>query len=1390
MTRTIPGSGAQIEPLFNEVFGVKAVKVVEGGSGYTSADPPRLTITGCGTPVEPALLYPIIDDDSGKIIHVRVLETGSGYNPLRVSITPLQDTPNVVSSFDINKIWQSNSNSSTTGNFLIQDSDVTDRVRIASDNHPKPALLSTNNLRIPEGSDVITDGAFDQSFVYRGGKDVPYDGQRIFQSNKSTAIMANGVLLHTPEWGSVGGAPAGFNIDTVKHDYIKTQDQYDGVIDNQKYYYHSSRLIDQFAETNGVLENGLLRVFTWNVKVEPDNLMLNVVSTLENSGNTPIEVGVTISEVGGDGTGEVSKVVRNSQGVPERVYVRLARGTFENGSRVLGSNGFYFTVSGDPITFNNVYYIDFGPDAEKFGAFIPGRYYFAPEDVKVKSNYLIIFNQSDSSNQGGIGHPIRFSTTPGGTLNSGSLYYNSTGSSAAPAADYENQYGASFIMNADEVNKIYYHCAYHRYMAGYAGDEGYMILDPVADTSPLTNDYYIGNYYQSDANDASTIDYSRHANGHSKILGMSFDGYPIYGPYGYTSGTTVGRMTSSYRLKTGAEIDGNRPTVTTVGTATKTVTVSNGEFLIDGQSVSVLNLDRGKVYTFNLNDSSNDSRIFLFSETEDGWHSLNDNTQIGNTAYVYSSSNITYFIDGSEVDYAGYLSGYTGATTRSVVYDVKVDAPTVLYVFSYSGANSGFRSVQNGYVLGDFIQDYIYDDSQGILDEFNGIFTSTPEYPNGTYAYFMAEDGSSNPAYPYAIGPKFYGTPIFVGDEVPDLVTQFPSGASGEVFLDGGAVSFIKMTKNGDGYFGPTQAKILGGEGTGATVTPVVQTVTGLTLQNDGRGFQTPPALIFEGGGGQGATGAAQIDVTGKLTGINIVDPGEFYQEAPYILITGGGGIGAKGEAVISQGEVVGINITNPGRGYTSPPNVIFQKLVNLKRITSTRQSYNSSSFFLTGLLKALTADDTTVYVKSTDAFPGSGSFIIDSETISYATKTSKSFGGLTRGVNFRYDQRVILDTNQNNAEGVSEYKFKVGDTVIRQIENSNNKIAKVYDWNPNLRELLVTFEVDELAFIDAGIPSTEDTIVQFDAGTPGSASSSFQPHVIVTEVGSSITTLTVPIGSIADSTFEDNDELEGAGDGIPDLVNTGTAYVNQISLDGGIHSSLYGVEETLGGQNTTLFQVGENIKDGSTPFKFAGIIEAGALSEGRPHEALIDIYFDAFDGNGLNFQINETVTGDSSGIVATVVSWDSVDKVLTIRGLVPYDTGDVSVGLGGLLYEFSENSTIIDFIVMNPGINYTAAPTISVEDIGDIQATGTVNMTTAGDQVESVTITNGGYGINPYVDGTYNTRPTITITNAGSDTTGTGAVLQAVVGGEKITGNGGASYRIKSIDYQSQIRS
>ena len=1404
MARTVPGTGAVIEPIFDEIFGVRAVKVTNGGSGYIPTDPPRLTVTGCGTPDVEALLYPIIDTDSGQIIHVRVLNRGRGYDPLRLKITPLQETPSVITSFDINRIWQGHPNSPTTGVFSTSNAgNIIDRLRIQSDNHPKPSMHTGIDVeRQPGGNALIGDRSFDQTFIYRGGKDVPNPGTRQIQVDKAIGIMANGGLLHTPEFGADGNPPAGFGIDTVKYDYVKNTNAYDAVIDNNTYFYQSSKIIDEFAITNGVFEWGQIQVFTWNIKVEFDNIFIAVNQVDETLGS--VEVGRIVDEISGTARAEVAKIVRDNQNNITHLYLRSVStgASFANGDKVLGSNGFNFTISEDPQALpNGIFYIDFGTDADEFGPFVPGQYYFAPEGIKVQRNYLIIWNQSDSSN--GVseahpqGHAMQFSTTADGVHNAspGTLYYNSTGVSQASAADYENEFAPIFLMNADENGFIYYFCKHHPDMSGKEGHEGYMYLDPELEDHVFTNNYYLENYYQSDSNDPNTIDRSRHVDGHSKILGMSFDGYPIYGPYGYNSSGVAAREVSSYRLRTTVELQGNRPQVNTVSNVTYNITVVGGKFVYSGTSPSFLNLERGKTYIFNQNDSSNDGFTLLVSPQEDGWHTSNP-IIVGNTNDLYdgpvtNGNGIKYYIDGSETTYQTYISSFNGATTREIRFTIPVNAPNILYLFSYSGTGYGIRIVNDGYVLGDLVNDYIYDTSVGTLDAYNGKFAPTPEYPNGTYAYFMTEDSSGNPVYPYAIADRFYGVPLFEGDTPPTEVDIFPSEAEGEVILsDSGTVSYVRMTKKGDNFFGPATAKILGGQGTGATASPTVQTVTGLSLLNQGRNYATPPTLIFEGGGGQGAQGAAEIDTLGEVTSINVVDQGEFYQEPPFILITGGGGIGARAEATVDQGKITGINVIEPGKGYTSAPNIIFTKLVNLKRKSDARQSFNSSVIYLTGVVKDVGAGDTEIFVDSTDAYPGSGQIILNKETISYTAKTAGKFSGLTRGVNFNYDQRVILDAGQNDSNGLSTYKFNVGDIAIRAVESANNKIARVYDWDPSRRELLVTFEVDELAFIDGGIPSTEDAIVQFDGGTAASAPSGFDPHVVLNTVGSNITLLTVPIQIFSDRSFQDIAENEGAGDGIADLVNTGTDYDGQINLDGGLYNSLYGIEETQGGTNTTLFAVGDRVKDASLPFKFATVDTAGTLTDGVEHPAILNIYLDPNVGNGQNFSVNEVVLGSVSQVRGTVVSWDASQSLLQVKDIVPFNTGNINVGIGGLLYEFSQDGTIVDFIVQNPGTNYTGTPTVAIENLGDIQATATVTMTTAGDQVASLSITNGGYGIPQSVDSSYNYHPTTTFTNAGGDSTGSGAVVQAILGGENLVGNGGATYRIKSIDYQTIVRS
>jgi len=68
-------------------------------------------------------------------------------------------------------------------------------------------------------------------------------------------------------------------------------------------------------------------------------------------------------------------------------------------------------------------------------------------------------------------------------------------------------------------------------------------------------------------------------------------------------------------------------------------------------------------------------------------------------------------------------------------------------------------AVNSTYFLGYFREDYefIQGPTDDFLDIHNGRFCITPEYPAGTYAYFCTVDENWNSAYPYAVGPSFYG---------------------------------------------------------------------------------------------------------------------------------------------------------------------------------------------------------------------------------------------------------------------------------------------------------------------------------------------------------------------------------------------------------------------------------------------------------------------------------------------------------------------------------------------------------------------------------------------------------------------------------------------------------
>ena len=466
--------------------------------------------------------------------------------------------------------------------------------------------------------------------------------------------------------------------------------------------------------------------------------------------------------------------------------------------------------------------------------------------------------------------------------------------------------------------------------------------------------------------------------------------------------------------------------------------------------------------------------------------------------------------------------------------------------------------------------------------------------------------------------------------------------ARGNIFLkENGELDFIQMTVPGDGYFDST-AEIKGGGGSGSELVPVTGLITGLAIEEQGRNYTEEDVnIIISGGGGQGGTGVAAVNQFGEVSSITITNEGEFFETPPLIQLIKGGGSGASAEAFINLGKITNIDLVRGGGGYTTPPEVIFTRDTNLIREARNRQSLNSTVYNLTGLTSNVSSSTGTIFVQTTDPYPGSGKVLMGREIIRYTGKTAisngddyDSFTGCDRGLNFRFDQKVILDNLQDDPNtGLTAYSFQVTDKVRRVIESSNNRVAIVYDWDPTERALYLTFEVDELAFIDGGRSNEKSKIVAFVAGVAGSSGTGIEPHVLLESQGDDIVTFTDPLGLILNRKFEDDDELDGVGDGIIDLVNTGTEFENQVNLDGGIAESKYGIEETLGGQNTTLFQAGNQIYDGNANPLVATIQSAGALGDGDTHTSTASMIVEYI--NSATFTDTEQIQGGTSSMTA-----------------------------------------------------------------------------------------------------------------------------------------------------------
>jgi hypothetical protein len=271
-------------------------------------------------------------------------------------------------------------------------------------------------------------------------------------------------------------------------------------------------------------------------------------------------------------------------------------------------------------------------------------------------------------------------------------YSNANGTDASPVGGIGQGDG---IWNRDALPNE--GVTFDAALAHQAGNQYHYHVQPIALR------YQLGDHVDYNA---TTNRYSESAGPvakHSPIIAWAQDGYPVYGPYGYSSAMDASsglrRMVSGYVPRNGA----------------------NG--------------------TTNLNTA--------------GRHTL--------PAWAAAAQN-------------------RSATLATNQYGPNVSATYAI----------GHYLEDNDY-LGDlgFVQGVAFD-----LDRYNGRTCVTPEFPNGTYAYFSAINADATPAFPYNIGRQFYGSPT--GGTVTSIGETVTTAFSGGSNAPLKATNIVKNAVSGE----------------------------------------------------------------------------------------------------------------------------------------------------------------------------------------------------------------------------------------------------------------------------------------------------------------------------------------------------------------------------------------------------------------------------------------------------------------------------------------------------------------------------------------------------------------------------------------------------------------
>jgi hypothetical protein len=176
----------------------------------------------------------------------------------------------------------------------------------------------------------------------------------------------------------------------------------------------------------------------------------------------------------------------------------------------------------------------------------------------------------------------------------------------------------------------------------------------------------------------------------------------------------------------------------------------------------------------------------------------------GNPVYgPYGYSNATNASSGVRRMLSGFVlrNGQNGTANLQSIGRTNIPpwAQRIYNVSSATGPND-FTT----YPLGRYLEDHdflgdLINPNTGLsyvktadydLDEYNGRFCVTPEFPNGAYAYFVTITTNGTPVFPYYIGRAYYGNPTggSVNSISESVTTNFVGGPNSIASLAAPAV--------------------------------------------------------------------------------------------------------------------------------------------------------------------------------------------------------------------------------------------------------------------------------------------------------------------------------------------------------------------------------------------------------------------------------------------------------------------------------------------------------------------------------------------------------------------------------------------------------------------------